>query len=270
MTSMPPTETDRATTSTLKKWTTTLYNGAGPTSVSFRYILITFDFFTIALFIATASWPVTPELLMFSRAIGLVIFIDLALRLWISNDRLTMLRQPYVIADLIVIASFLVNPFIAMNLSFLRILRGLRLIHSYQLLTDLRRDSRFFRAHEDAIIASVNLFVFVFFVTSAVFELYFVSDENALTYIDALYFTVATLTTTGFGDITLDTPTGKMLSVFIMVVGVALFVQLARAVFQPTKVKFDCHACGLFRHDVDAVHCKHCGETLKIHTKGVE
>jgi voltage-gated potassium channel len=79
---------------------------------------------------------------------------------------------------------------------------------------------------------------------------------------------VATLTTTGFGDITMTTPGGKLLTVFIMVVGVALFIQLARAVFQPSKVHYKCSECGLTRHDPDAVHCKHCGESLKIETEG--
>jgi voltage-gated potassium channel len=33
---------------------------------------------------------------------------------------------------------------------------------------------------------------------------------------------------------------------------------------QPAKVRFECPSCGLLRHDVDAVHCKACGELLKI------
>ena len=86
--------------------------------------------------------------------------------------------------------------------------------------------------------------------------------------IDALYFTVATLTTTGYGDITMTTPGGKLLSVFIMVVGVALFVQLARAIFQPLKVQHKCSECGLTRHEPEATHCKHCGEPLRIETEG--
>lgn len=55
---------------------------------------------------------------------------------------------------------------------------------------------------------------------------------------------------------------------FIMVVGVALFVQLARAIFQPSKIKHKCSECGLNRHETDAIHCKHCGEPLKIETEG--
>ena len=57
-------------------------------------------------------------------------------------------------------------------------------------------------------------------------------------------------------------------SVAVMIVGITLFLQLATALFRPRKVKYTCQTCGLNRHDPDAVHCKHCGETLKIETEG--
>ena len=104
--------------------------------------------------------------------------------------------------------------------------------------------------------------------TALVFVLQAGSNAGITDYVDALYFTVATLTTTGFGDIVLSGPMGKLLSVFIMLIGVALFLRLAGAIFRPTKVKYTCPECGLNRHDIDAVHCKHCGEGLKIETSG--
>ena len=245
-----------------------LYTGSAATSVKFRYALIIFDVITIGFFLITASLPTTPWIIGVSRVIGALIFADFAARLWIADDRFALLKKPFMIADLIVILSLLANPFIAVDLRFLRILRGLRFVQSYYLLRDLRRQSTFFRDREDAIIAANNLFIFVFFCTSAVFELYFKDEANPLSYVDALYFTVATLTTTGFGDVTLTTPGGKLLSVLIMVVGVALFVQLGRALFQPTKIKHKCVSCGLLRHDTDAVHCKHCGVTIAIESTG--
>ena len=127
---------------------------------------------------------------------------------------------------------------------------------------------RFFRVHEDAILAGVNLFVFVFVTTSLVYVLRFQDEASVANYVDALYFTVATLTTTGYGDITLGSTLGKILSVFIMIFGVALFVRLAQTIFRPAKVKYECTSCGLSRHEPDAVHCKHCGELLQIDTEG--
>jgi voltage-gated potassium channel len=76
---------------------------------------------------------------------------------------------------------------------------------------------------------------------------------------NALYVTVSALSTTGFGDITLKGPSGQLLSIAIMIVGISLFFRLAQAVFhQGGKVRHRCPRCGLERHDHDAVHCKAC------------
>tara|TARA_R110002020_G_scaffold7713_9_gene32103 strand:- start:1375 stop:2154 length:780 start_codon:yes stop_codon:yes gene_type:complete len=250
--------------STLKS----LYDGRSARARRFRYGLILFDSISIVYFITTAALTATPLFVTLNAVFGVFIVLDLAARLWISTNLRKELMRIYTLADLVVVISLVLAPLMAESFAFLRVLRGLRLIHAYHLLYDLRRESMFFRKHEDAILAAVNLLVFIFVITSLVFVLTFDGDAGIAGYVDALYFTVATLTTTGFGDITLTTTGGKLLSVFIMVVGVALFVQLARTIFQPAKVKHTCPECGLSRHESDAVHCKHCGTTLKIETKG--
>jgi Ion channel len=63
-------------------------------------------------------------------------------------------------------------------------------------------------------------------------------NDQIKNYVDALYFTITALTTTGFGDITLPGTLGRIISVVIMVCGVTLFLKLARALFQPRKVRF--------------------------------
>jgi len=245
-----------------------LYTGQSQRARRFRYGLIAFDALTIVYFIATAALPPAPATTMLNTGLGLLILLDLAARFWISENWRRELTRIYTLADLVVVLSLLLTPLVTENFAFLRVLRGLRLIHAYHLLRDLRRESLFFRRHEDAILAAVNLFVFIFVTTSFVFVLAFDEEAGIVGYVDALYFTVATLTTTGFGDITMTTTGGKLLSVFIMVVGVALIVQLARAIFQPSKIKHKCPECRLNRHEPDAIHCKYCGEPLKIETEG--
>lgn len=247
-----------------------LYGGRSRRSARFRYGLIAFDVVTIVFFIATAPLAPTNAILLAEAAIGLVILTDVALRLWIAPDRRRVLRQLYTLADLVVIASLVLAPLIGTNLAFLKVLRAMRLINSYQVLKDLRRDTALFRKHEEAAVAGVNLFVFVFVSASIVFVLQFDRATGHAGYLDALYFTVATLTTTGYGDITPSTPLGKLLAVLMMLVGVALFIRLARAIFLPSKVHHTCPQCGLNRHEHDAVHCKHCGGDLKIETGGAE
>jgi len=48
-----------------------------------------------------------------------------------------------------------------------------------------------------------NLFVFLFGMTAVVYETQHQHNPAIGNYLDAFYFTVTTLTTTGFGDITL-------------------------------------------------------------------
>ena len=92
----------------------------------------------------------------------------------------------------------------------------------------------------------------------------FLGHPGLGSYIDALYFTVSTLTTTGYGDVLLPGAWGKVLSIVTMLAGVTLFFRLGQALLKPRKVRFPCPTCGLIRHDPDAVHCKACGTLLCI------
>lgn len=51
-----------------------------------------------------------------------------------------------------------------------------------------------------------------------------------LSWIDSLYFTVITLATVGYGDITPQTSAGKLFTIFYVIVGITIFVALAHAV----------------------------------------
>ncbi len=251
----------------LKKLLDGCYNGRSRAAAAFRYVLIAFDLSTIVFFICTAPLQSQPWILVADFVLGLIILADFLARLWIAPNRKRLLRQVYTLADIVVILSLILAPLISQNFAFLRVLRTLRLLHSYQVLRDLRREA-FFRRNEEVIVSSLNLGVFIFMMTALVFVLQFGRNPDIAGYIDALYFTVATLTTTGFGDIILYGPWGRLLSVFIMVVGVALFLRLVQTIFRPQKVKHTCPECGLNRHEPDAVHCKHCGETIKIANEG--
>ncbi|MGK0260535.1 MAG: voltage-gated potassium channel [Candidatus Azotimanducaceae bacterium] len=251
-----------------KAQVTNLYTGKSPESRRFRYWLIMFDLVTVFYFIVTVPLPVVPLLRVLNVLLAVVIFIDFICRLWISENRWRHLSQIYVLADLLVLLSLVLGPLLHLNLTFLRILRGIRLGHSEYLLQDLRLGWRFFREHEDALVAVLNLLVFVFVTTSGVFVFFADAEGGMAAYVDALYFTVTTLTTTGYGDLIPKTPVEKLAAVAIMVIGVSLFLRLAGAVFTRSRVYHPCPRCGLTRHDPDAVHCKHCGKTVRIETQG--
>ena len=244
-----------------------LYEGNGTEAHRFRYSLLIFDIATIAFIVVTSFMERNEAIEWIDVVLGVAILADFLARLVISRNPWKDLIHPTTLADLAAIASFLA-PIVGEGIGFLRILRTLRLLYTYQLLTRLRADSAFFRQHEDIIKAAVNLCVFVFIMTGFVYETQHWSNPAIGNYIDALYFTIAALTTTGFGDITLTGTLGHLIAVVIMICGVTLFLRLLQVLLRPPKVRHACPVCGLQRHDRDAVHCKACGTILNIPNDG--
>ena len=244
-----------------------LYEGATPRGVRFRYALLAFDIVTVLFIIATSFLPSNQIVETLDVLFGIGILADFAARLLASRHRLREFTRFSTWTDVVAIVSFLA-PLAGEGGGFLRILRTLRLLRDYQMLTRLRTDSSFFRRNEEVIFAVTNLAVFIFVMTAIVYETQKFHNEQITNYADALYFTVTALTTTGFGDITLPGTLGRLISVVIMIFGVTLFFNLARALLNPNKVRFPCPTCGLQRHDSDAVHCKACGVVLNIPDEG--
>ncbi|MBI5129725.1 MAG: potassium channel family protein [Rhodopseudomonas palustris] len=245
-----------------------LYDGVTPRGVVFRYALLAFDIATIAFIVGTSFLPANPIVETLDIGFGALILIDFFARLYASRRPLREFARLATWTDLVAILSFLA-PLQGEGAGFLRILRTLRAFQDYQMLTRLRSDSAFFRRHEEVVIAVARLAVFIFVMTAIVFETQKFSNPQIANYADALYFTVTALTTTGFGDITLPGTTGRLISVVIMIFGVTLFFNLARALISPNKVRFPCPVCALQRHDADAVHCKACGTVLNIPDEGL-
>lgn len=233
----------------------------------FRYGVLAFDIVTILFVIGTSFYEHTATIEIIDAVFGVLILADFLVRIWIEKNKRKLMFRLATWADVAAVLSFLA-PITGEGVGFLRILRTLRLLHTYQLLSRLRQDFSFFRKNEDIVLASLNLGVFLFVMTGLIYATQVNVNPEIRNYADALYFTVTTLTTTGFGDITLTGPWGRMLSVGVMIFGVTLFLRLLQVLFRPSKVRQECKTCGLILHDADAVHCKHCGETIYIRTEG--
>ena len=248
-------------------WIRYWYESEDRPALVFQYALLIFDITTILFIVATSFVPPSLTMQIIDVMIGLVILADFIARLLIAPDRTRHLLHPATLADIAAIVSFLA-PLAGEGAAFFRILRLLRLLYTYRVVRHLRRKFAVLRRNEDLITAVLNLTVFIFIMTGIVYETQHWSNPEIRNYADALYFTVTALTTTGFGDITLPGTVGRMLSVLIMIFGVTLFFRLAAVLFRPQKVRFPCPACGLQRHDPDAVHCKACGILLNIPDEG--
>lgn len=243
-----------------------LYHSQSPGAQRFQATVLLVDLAIIVFFIATPLLREYKSFLWIDYSVAALLVLDLAARALASTDILRWLRQLPVIVDIFILATLLAPTWL-LNLGFLRILRLWTLTRSSSFWRPLRK--RGLSEYQEQVQAVINLLVFLFVVTGFVYTAFANRGDDGISgYVDALYFTVATVTTTGFGDITLPGTWGKLASIVIMIIGISLFVRLAQAIFRPTKVHFPCPQCGLSKHEPDAVHCKACGHVLNIPDSG--
>lgn len=85
----------------------------------------------------------------------------------------------------------------------------------------------------------------------------------------SIYWAIVTLTTVGYGDIAPQTVLGQFIASIIMIIGYAV-IAVPTGIVSAEIVKNDdkkvstqaCKSCSMDGHDVDATHCKYCGEKL--------
>lgn len=245
-----------------------LYEGNSVRAHRFRYTLLGLDIATLGFLIFSSFFYKHPAIDWLECAFGAYILCDFLARLYIAPNSFSFLIRMFSIIDMLVIVSFFL-PVDGQSFAFLRALSVVRLLRSAHILERLRRDVPFFRKYEDMLISATNLLLFIFVMTELVFQTQVERNEDIHNFVDAMYFTVTTLTTTGFGDIVLEGNLGRLLTVIIMIFGVSLFLRLVQTILRPHKVRFECPQCGLYLHDRDAVHCKACGTVLAIPDEGM-
>ena len=87
---------------------------------------------------------------------------------------------------------------------------------------------------------------------------------------ESIYWSIVTISTVGYGDITPITPLGKMLATFIILTGYGIIavptgIVTAELNMELSAIRMDkreCQNCGKRGHDRKAGFCKMCGEQL--------
>ncbi|OJF96442.1 potassium channel family protein [Pararhizobium antarcticum] len=249
----------------LRRRLRSLYFGSHPVAIRFQIAMALLDIAIIGFFIASPHLGRGNVFLVIDYGIALLIAFELAARAIIAPNLRYWAARGMTWVDLIILATLLF-PTLLSSFAFLRFLR-IWVLGQSKLLKLLLLRAGYGRI-EDVVQACVNLLTFLFLVTGFVYTTFYGREPKITNFIDALYFTVATVTTTGFGDVTLPGTLGKITSIITMIFGISLFVRLAQAVVRPYKVVHPCPQCALQRHDTDAVHCKACGHILNIPDDG--
>jgi voltage-gated potassium channel len=196
--------------------------------------------------------------------------------------RLVAVRRPlgyatsfYGVIDLLAIVptylSFLVPGAQALLVvRVLRLLRVFRVLKLTHFLVEARTLGRALRA------SARKISVFLLTVASLVVvigSLMYVVEgaEHGFTSIPvSMYWTVVTLTTVGYGDISPKTPLGQSIASLVMILGYGIIAvptgivtaeltSAGRAAAVSTQA---CPSCGAEGHDVDAQFCRRCGAAL--------
>lgn len=233
--------------------------------VAIRSILLIIDILFFILLFLEFNFPDNELLLMVEISIGIIFFIEYIFRCFASYKRNFFGIFYWIrIIDALVIFSIFSRHLINYSGYFLLLFSVVRIFRFYRTIRELYRSNKYLKEHEEVVSSFVNILVFIFVMTSLVFTFQVDRNDKINTYLDAMYFTITTLTTTGFGDIIVVGTEGKVLVIFIMFFGVSLFIQLATKIFTPYRITARCQHCGLAKHEVDASHCKHCGNIINL------
>jgi voltage-gated potassium channel len=206
----------------------------------------------------------------------LLFTVEYVLRLFCARRPWRYATSFYGVVDLLAVVPTYLSAFVpgAQHLIAVRVLRTLRVFRVLKLAEYLAEANVLLRALRAS---RRKITVFVFAVSTLVVILgsfmYLIEGaENGFTSIPtSIYWAIVTLTTVGYGDISPQTPAGRMLSAVIMIIGYGIIAvptgivtaEIARVQQEGGRPgRRTCPDCGAAGHDPDAAYCKRCGAIL--------
>lgn len=160
----------------------------------------------------------------------------------------------------------------AQYLLVIRVMRVLRVFRVLKFVRHIREASALMAALRQS---SRKITVFLITILTLVVILgslmYLIEgEENGFTSIPmSVYWSIVTLTTVGYGDISPQTPLGRALAAVIMILGYSIIavptgivsVEVSRVMVKEGR-EIVCPGCGARGHEIDASYCRHCGAKL--------
>jgi len=202
----------------------------------------------------------------------LLFTIEYILRLLCVGRPLRYARSFFGVVDLLSILPTYVSLVLpgVQAMTVIRTLRILRVFRVLKLANYVSESELLLRA---LVASRRKIAIFLFAVASIVVIcgslMYLVEGpEHGFTSIPrGIYWAVVTLTTVGYGDISPETPFGQAVAACIMILGYGIIAVptgiMSAELVQVRSVSGQaCPSCGSSGHELDAAHCKFCGERL--------
>jgi|AntDeeMinimDraft_4_1070355.scaffolds.fasta_scaffold00405_3 voltage-gated potassium channel len=237
--------------------------------------LLVLNLVFVAIFVIE-TFPIASEFrsLLWSLEVGIAIvfLVEYLLRIYGAPDRTAEFLNGYTMVDLIAILPtllVLVFPVTvgALQIGFLRVVRIIRVLRFYRFTDDAEF---FFGTVTDNTLRALRLLLTVgalLFISAGLFlGVERAANPDVTTFGDAFYYTVISLSTTGFGDIIPVTTAGRWVTVGSILAAIIIIPRQASKIVREwssrDKINVTCPQCGLEYHDPDASHCKACGHII--------
>ena len=219
---------------------------------------------------AAQTYAISPDLrntLDVLDTIILTIFsAEYLLRVWCAENRLKFIFSLYGLIDLMAVLPFVLG---AVDIRFIRIFRWFRILRLIRFIEG-KTIFGYVTSEDVAIFVRIifTLFTIVFVYSGLIYQVeHPVNGELFNTFLDAVYFSVSTISTAGLGDIVPISEMGRLMTILMVLTGIVFIPwQLGDLIKQLVKtsnrVEVTCTTCGLSVHDDDARFCKSCGTPL--------
>lgn len=200
--------------------------------------------------------------------------IEYAVRIYVSPKPWGYIRSFYGIVDLLSILPSYVGLIYA-DIGYLLIIRLLRVLRVFRVLKLMRYMSEANLLGRSLLMSRRKIVVFFSFVLvlAVIFgSLMFMveSAESGFTSIPrSIYWTIVTITTVGYGDITPHTMLGQMIASLVMLTGYSIIAvptgiftaEIAQEMQRQRSLK-QCTNCNRSGHEADSGFCRKCGAEL--------
>lgn len=217
------------------------------------------------------------ELLVLEWIITIFFTLEYLFRIISINKPLKYIFSFYGVIDLIATLPMYLSLFFV-GTSVLTIFRAFRLLRLFKILKHPQFSSQSIHLREALNASKGKILIFIYFmlISSIIIGsiMYVVEGkEGGFTSIPiSIYWTIVTLTTVGYGDISPITPLGQAIASLVMIMGygiIAVPTGIVSAEFANTNRKKalaqrinPCSSCGTEGHESNAKYCFHCGTEL--------
>ncbi|MFV8379631.1 ion transporter [Flavobacterium sp. LB3R33] len=217
------------------------------------------------------------ELIVLEWIITIFFTLEYILRIISIKKPLKYIFSFYGIIDLIATLPMYFSLFFV-GTSVLTVVRALRLLRLFKILKHPQFSSQSTHLKEALIASRGKILIFIYFmlISSVIIGsvMYVVEgEEGGFTSIPiSIYWTIVTLTTVGYGDISPITPLGQAIASVVMIMGygiIAVPTGIVSAEFatsnrkKPRSERINpCNVCGTEGHEFNAKYCFHCGAEL--------